>query len=207
MTTFTFTKCQLCSLRRVPTQKRANNIFVKALTAIRHMPYNEVLICLESLPCEARVASPSRDAYPWRKLGNVRPCGRDTAPHFGTVDQWKQKQTQQNLTRRSTLAQCCIVSFRPAVTAPEAAGRLFVALSKLQYANSTWWGVNSRRLYWPFTRWYTAQATRILVAKNSTALLQLLGTCEYVVGLYPQWEDCQRRDKMMPDRDIEKSLK
>lgn len=142
-------------------------------------------------------------------------------PYFGTVEHWKADQARQ-AQERSLVATAWHTAggpglFRPAATAPEAAERLMAALARARLVNSIWWGVNARRFYGPLLCWYAAQpaytgqpAGKVLagwVGSSSEDLRARLTTCYYEMGMYPQWEEYQRKAGLTPARDVEKALR
>ncbi|MGI4791048.1 MAG: two-component regulator propeller domain-containing protein [Janthinobacterium lividum] len=128
-------------------------------------------------------------------------------PYFGTVASWQAGQVQQTRERAHLGAAWrrsgSPGTFDPAATAPTAAAHLMAALDRARLVNSSWWAVNGRRFYGPLLRWYASQ----LREGRSAPYLPCLTTCYYQMGLYPQWEECQKRAGLTPARDIEKSLR
>jgi hypothetical protein len=145
-------------------------------------------------------------------------------PYFGTVDQWQDAQAQDTRLWRTRLTECSSpIPFHPARTESQAADRLLAALSQAQTINSTWWAKNARCAYLPLMRWYASQVPPPAPAPTSfvtlllwsaiqpfqpdSALWRHFGTCDYQLGLYPQWEECLRQANLTPARDIEKALR
>jgi hypothetical protein len=145
-------------------------------------------------------------------------------PYFGTMGQWQEAQAQDTRLWRTLLTECSSrTPFHPARTEAEAADRLLAALSQAQTINSTWWAKNAHHAYLPLMRWYAAQVPPPVPAPTSPVSLLLwavahgvqhsatfwrhLGTCDYQLGLYPQWEECLRRAGLTPARDTEQALR
>ena len=129
----------------------------------------------------------------------------DPPPYWGTPER---RLAWRNAQRRRLLAQWRNAGgshSSPAVhTKAQAASELFNVLQGLQFTNGAWRAVHGRRFYGALLRWYAAQARS---ASTDKGLLSCLGTCYYQMGLYPEWEDCQRRAGLTPARDIEQALR
>lgn len=84
----------------------------------------------------------------------------------------------------------------------ENADKLFDALEAVRARNPIGWATQRRRLYAPLLRLY-ARADQ----DDDRASLARLARCYYELGLFEQWEGCQRRIGCVPARDIEKALR
>jgi len=124
-------------------------------------------------------------------------------PYHGTVKEWEQVQANKEEQRQRALTRGSLAPSVPAVTEAEAAGGLADALETAQIANSSWWAVNRSRFYGPLLRWYAAHST----TPSAKLTLPRLATCYYQMGMYPQWEECQRQTALVPARDVEKALR
>ena len=125
-------------------------------------------------------------------------------PYFQTVSQWEAQQAQQNKIRQLLAAHPAL--FHAATSEAEAANSLCRTLTQVQVINSAWYAANSRRFYRPLLAWYAAQA-RQPSAKGNSRLQQRLATCYYQMGIYPQWEEAQKRTGLTSAREIEKALR
>jgi len=127
-------------------------------------------------------------------------------PYFGTVDIWKNLQAEKEKQRQQLATQSCLALFHPASTDKEATDRLLSMLSLAQEANSSWWAADSRRFYSSLLRWYAAQPKSSGPAAQAHLALSK-GTCDYALGLYQDWEQCQHQQGLRTARDVEKSLR
>ena len=133
------------------------------------------------------------------------------APYFQPVLQWKSRQAGEEAQwHHAVQARQSVIDANaqaPAFSSEaEAANRLFDLLETLRTTNSTWWATEGRRYYLPLCRWY-AEIARETAFSVPPRLYTRLGTCYYQIGMYAQWEKCQRQTGLTPARDIEKALR
>ncbi len=133
------------------------------------------------------------------------------APYFETVAEWNMRQADLEKKRLQS-----ILAWSPAVASgrhipfclseAEAANQLFDRLETMRTTSSTWWINNTRSYYLALCRWYAAAAKESAFVAPPR-LYARLGTCYYQLGLYTQWEQCQRQIGLTPARDVEKALR
>ena len=125
-------------------------------------------------------------------------------PYFKTVAQQEKEQaSSEGPAKKLELRR---PSFRAASSEAEAANRVFNLMAQVQKTNSVWYAANSCKLYVELLRWYAAQSLPTFTGVSGP-LLQRLATCYYQVGMYSQWETCQKKIGLTPARDIEKALR
>jgi hypothetical protein len=96
----------------------------------------------------------------------------------------------------------------PACTEGVAADRLLTALNAMQAQAPVRWAMVGESGYAQLLRWCCQQRELSAVAAGeSSSGAARLGTCCYELGLFPEWEDCQKHRGLMPARDIEKALR
>ena len=95
--------------------------------------------------------------------------------------------------------------FHPATSEAEAANRLSAALDAAQ-AVTRLVGCGRRRFYGPLMRWYGAQTGKPTIGPRPR-LWRHLGTCEYEMGLYPEWEQSLTWAGLIPARPTEQALR
>lgn len=123
----------------------------------------------------------------------------DPAPYFYSVDEWNQVQAARSKTAIDAPHTLAAVT-----TQADGADRVLDELRHVRYRNPGWWAKNNRRFYEPLVRWYRDQAAS---HPEDIAFTAKLGECCYGVGLYSEWERCQRLAGLTPARDIEKALR
>lgn len=133
----------------------------------------------------------------------------DPAPYFQTVAQWQAREDQRTKDQQGLLTEtpeAHAQRFLPGKSERDAANRLFDALQAMRLTNAAWWAENGPRFYGLLGRWFQEQYDA--ASSHATPrLLSRLGTCDYALGLYPQWEQCQQQAGLQTARQIEKSLR
>jgi sugar lactone lactonase YvrE len=127
-------------------------------------------------------------------------------PYHGTPEErlvWRN--TQRQLLLAQWQSKKASQRFPPAQTEAQAADELLEALQDLQFTNGTWQALNGHRFYSPLLRWYAAQVKLSTLPNKS--LLSSLATCDYQMGMYDAWEQCQRQAGLTPARDVEQALR
>ena len=93
------------------------------------------------------------------------------------------------------------------LTQPEdaVAEALWFELQKAKADDALWWSANGRLFYQALLRFYQPALMRTATPQTN-ALWRRIGTCNYVLCRYPEWEKAQERRGLMTARAIESDL-
>ena len=121
----------------------------------------------------------------------------EPAPYFRPVEQWKDEEAQRRAEDGKPLR--ALVGEPGAIDpAAKTASRLAWAMPLFQRRRPGEWAVRAAPWAAALLRWQMAQ---------EAPADRTLGTACYHLGLYPAWEEAQRRRGLQPARDVEKALR
>ena len=83
---------------------------------------------------------------------------------------------------------------------------LWGELDKAKAADVLWWSANNRLFYEALLRYYQSALERTDVAQTN-ALWRRIGTCDYALCRYPQWEASQEKRGLVPARAVDLALR
>jgi hypothetical protein len=133
-------------------------------------------------------------------------------PYYHTLDEWKALCAKREKDRQTMAAAWQDSAqrskrFAPAVTAADAAVRLFDEVERMRLANAPWWARESRTRYAACLRW-NVEALRIAPSgQNKDRKYARATTCCYQLGLFARWEAGQVILGKVHARQIDKALK
>ena len=137
------------------------------------------------------------------------------APYFGTVDEWKKRQSERQQKRDELSAQTAeerAARFAPAKNLDEAVNRLFIEIERLRDSNPLQWSQRNRSVYQALARATSPALTEgkdrfNTLTDNQKQVLNQRGGSFYNLTLYNSWEELQRQLGLFPARDVEKALR
>ena len=126
-------------------------------------------------------------------------------PYTGSPEEWLTKQNEDR--RRAWQEQTAGTWSKLPLGLSEAAmaDLALERLERLKLVNAEWWARNSRRDYISLLRWYRGQADAPL--HPAARIAASLGTCDYRVGLFQEWERSLRLRGIKTAREIEQGIR
>ena len=133
-------------------------------------------------------------------------------PYFHTLDEKKAETDARSSARKALLGESPEVRAARFVAGKDravVADLLFDELLNTQLRNQVWWATESRRYYAALLLYYRAseRAAAMPPGGAEKPVNKHLTTCFYELRLFPEWEERQRAENLLPARDLEKALR